>query len=110
MKLSSVILENDFGGYAKFKELGDKLQAELRDAYDSEDIHVRMGQYHGRDRGFGKVQIMIDQELPDAQYKNMKNLISAKGYEITGGSNFAEIDPGERSYHPDIKFEFDIVE
>ena len=100
--------ENDSGGYTKFKTQSDELQAELRDTYNRDDIHVRIGQYHGRDRGFGKVQIMADEELPDALYKNMKNFLSAKGYEITGGSNFADIDPGERSYYPDIKFEFDI--
>ena len=47
MKLSDVILE-DFGGYNKFEKESEKLAAELRDTYDRDDIHVRIGQYSGR--------------------------------------------------------------
>ena len=108
MKLSDVILE-DFGGYNKFQEESEKLEAELRDTYDRKDIHVKIGQYSGRDRGFGKIQINDpdDNGIPDSEYNNMKNILTAKGYQITGGANFGG-DDGDRNYYPTIKFEFDI--
>lgn len=108
MKLSSVILE-DFGGYNKFKNESEKLQAELRNTYDRNDIYVTIGQFSGRDRGFGKVSIREEDEagIPDSEYQNMKNVLTAKGYEITGGGNFGERQEDNIVY-PDIKFEFDI--
>jgi len=106
MKLSNIILE-DFGGYTKFKPQSEKLEAELRNTYNREDIHVKIGQYHERDRGFGKVDIDTREELAPSEYNNMKNYIEAKGYEITRGANFAD-DDGDRYYNPTIKFEFDI--
>ena len=107
MKLSNIILKEDFGGYTKFKSQSDKLEAELRDTYNRDDIMVTIGQYHERDRGFGKVQIQTREELPDSEYNNMKNFLTAKGYEITGGMNFGEVED-DRITYPDIKFEFDI--
>ena len=110
MKLSNVIFENDFGGYAKFKKESEKLKAELEDTYNRDDIDVTIGQYSGRDRGFGQIKVRIDptDTLPDAIYNNMKSTLKAKGYEITGGMNFGEIED-ERITYPNIKFEFDIV-
>lgn len=106
MKLSNIILE-DFGGYTKFKRQSEELETELRDTYNRDDINVTIGQYHERDRGFGKVDIRTREELAPSEYKNMKNFIQAKGYEITGGANFADEDD-DRYFYPTIKFEFDI--
>tara|TARA_A100001015_G_scaffold223830_1_gene252224 strand:+ start:252 stop:755 length:504 start_codon:yes stop_codon:yes gene_type:complete len=99
--------ESDFGGYTKFKPESEKLEAELRDTYNREDIFVTIGQYHERDRGFGKVTIRTEEEVPAAEYKNIKNTLSAKGYEITGGMNFGERED-DRITYPTVKFEFDI--
>ena len=107
MKLSNIILEEDFGGYAKFESDAKKLEAELRDTYNRDDIQVTIGQYHGRDRGFGKVRILTREDLPNSEYNNMKNVLTAKGYEITGGMNFYDEEEDKINY-PDIKFEFDI--
>ena len=109
MKLTDIILEN-----RDYRVEADKLEKELRDTYNRDDINVNMGAYSGdrsandplRDKGFGKVTIRSNEELPDGEYKNMKNFLSAKGYEITGGANFYEEDP-DRYYYPDIKFEFE---
>lgn len=98
--------ENDFGGYTKFKPHSEKLEAELKDTYNRDDITVTMGQYHERDRGFGKVTIRTE-ELSDAEYKNMKNTLTAQGFEITGGMNFYDEEDDKINY-PTIKFEFDI--
>lgn len=98
--------ESDFGGYTKFKPESEKLEAELRDTYNRDDIMVTIGQYHERDRGFGKVTIRTS-DLPDSEYKNMKSTLTAQGFEITGGMNFYDKEEDKINY-PTIKFEFDI--
>ena len=98
--------ESDFGGYTKFKPESEKLEADLKDTYNRDDIIVTMGQYHERDRGFGRVQIRT-RELSDAEYKNMKNTLTAQGFEIAGGMNFYDEEEDKINY-PTIKFEFDI--
>ena len=107
MKLTNIILDEDFGGYAKFKSESQKLEAELRDTYNRDDIHVTIGQYSGRDRGFGKITIHSREDLPNSEYNNMKNVLTAKDYEITGGMNYYE-EEDDRIVYPTIKFEFDI--
>ena len=113
MKLSSIILEN----YEHFRKLADKLENELRDTYNRNDIHVSMGAYAGdraandplRDKGFGKIQIQIDDQLPDSEFRNMKNTLTAKGFEITDSANYYEVEfDNDRAHYPSIKFHFDI--
>ena len=109
MKLSKVLLEQD---YHKFESKAEKLAQELRDAYKmgKYDLYVTMGQYQGRDRGFGKVHFNKEGTFSDAEWRSMKNFIEAKEYEITQEENYYEVDPGERTYKPYFGFEFDIVE
>ena len=106
MKLSNIILE-DLGSYSKFKKESEKLESEFQNTYNRDDINVTIGQYHQRDRGFGSITIRSREEVVPAEYANMKNFLTAKGYEITGGANFAD-DDGDRYFYPTIKFEFDI--
>jgi len=55
----------------------------------------------------GKVLMRTSEDIRPSEYQNMKNFLQAKGFEITGGANFADQDD-DRYYYPDIKFEFDI--
>lgn len=103
MKLSKLVLED----YAKYKEEAEKLQRELRDTYNRDDIFVTMGQYYERDRGFGKVSYTVNNEIDPAEWKNMLNYLKAKGFEITQESNWYDEDD-DRRWYPDIKFEFDV--
>ena len=103
MKLSKLVLED----YAKYKEEAEKLQQELRDTYNRNDIFVTMGQYYERDRGFGKVSYTVNDEIDPAEWKNMINYLKAKGFEITQESNWYDEDD-DRRWYPDIKFEFDV--
>ena len=103
MKLSKLVLED----YAKYKEEAEKLQRELRDTYNRDDIFVTMGQYYERDRGFGKVSYTVNDEIDPAEWKNMLNYLKAKGFEITQESNWYDEDD-DRRWYPDIKFEFDV--
>ena len=106
MKLSNIILE-DLGSYSKFKTESQELENEMKGTYNRDDINVTIGQYHQRDRGFGSITIRSKEEVVPAEYANMKNFLTAKGYEITGVANFAD-DDGDRYFYPTIKFEFDI--
>lgn len=110
MKLTDIILEN-----RDYRVEANKLEKELRDTYNRDDIHVSMGAYSGsrsandplRDKGFGKVTIRSNEDVPNGEYKNMKNFLTAKGYEITGGANWFEQED-DRYVFPDIKFNFQI--
>ena len=103
MKLSNIILED----FTKFKVEANELEKELKDTYNRDDIDVTIGQYHNRDRGYGKVSFRTREELAPSEWNNIKNFIEAKGYEITSQSNFAD-DDGDRYFYPTIKFEYDI--
>ena len=112
MKLSSIILENDH-----YSKLADKLENELRDTYNRDDIHVTMGAYSSdraandplRDKGYGKVQIRTNDALPDSEYRNMKNTLTVKGYEVTSGANYYEVEfDNDRAHYPGFQFNFDL--
>ena len=110
MKLSDIIFEDrNF-----YRKLANKLGNELRSTFSRDDIHVNMGAYDQdredddplKGKGYGKVEIMQREDLPDSEYNKMKNLLVAKGYEITGGGNFYDYEPNENEFFPNIKFNF----
>ena len=105
MKLSSIILEDDF--YGKFKTEAQELQNEMRDTYNRDDIYVSIIQHSNGDKAIGKVTIQSNEDIRPSEYQNMKNFLTAKGFEVTGGANFFDQDD-DRYYYPDIKFEFKI--
>lgn len=105
MKLSSIIFENKFDQQAK------KLEGELQDIYRTGKVKVSMG-YYAEDgpkasKGFGKVVFVQREEVDPTQWKNLKNILRAKGYEIESDSNYYDED-GDRKYYPTVKFEFNI--
>lgn len=103
MKLSSIVLED----FMKFESQAKQLQNELRDTYNRDDIFVTLGQYHQRDRGYGRLQITTRDEIAPNEWKNLKNFLTAKGFEITSESNYYDEDD-DRRWYPSLKFEFDI--
>lgn len=105
MKLSKIILEDDF--YGKFKTEAQDLQNEMRDTYNRDDIYVHIIQHSNGDKAMGKVTIQAREDVRPSEYQNMKNFLEAKGFEITGGANWFDQDE-DRYFYPDIKFEFDI--
>ena len=105
MKLSDIILEQDY--WTKFKKEAKELENELKDTYNRDDISVTIIQHSNGDKAMGEVSIQVKEALPSIEYQNMKNFISAKGFEVTGGANYAD-DDGDRYFYPDIKFEFDL--
>ena len=105
MKLSSIILENRFDQQAK------KLEGELRDAHNLDNIVVSMG-YFSEDgpkasKGFGKVTFKQKEEVDPSDWKNLKNFLRAKGFEIESDSNYYDNDE-DRHFFPNVKFEFNI--
>ena len=101
MKLSDIILEQD--NWTKFKKEAKELENELKDTYNRDDISVTIIQHSNGDKAMGEVSIQVKEALPSIEYQNMKNFISAKGFEVTGGANYAD-DDGDRYFYPDIKF------
>ena len=105
MKLSNIILEDDYWG--KFKTEAQDLQSEMRDTYNRDDIYVTIIQHSNEDKALGKVRIVTREDIRPSEYQNMKNFLEAKGFEVTGGANYFE-EEDDRYIYPDIKFEFDI--
>jgi hypothetical protein len=105
MKLSSIILEDDF--YGKFKTQAQDLQNEMRDTYNRDDIYVTIIQHSNGNKAIGNILIRTQESIRPSEYQNMKNFLGAKGFEVTGGANFYEQED-EREIFPNIKFEFDI--
>ena len=105
MKLSSIILEDDF--YGKFKTEAQDLENEMKDTYNRDDIQVNIIQHSNGDKAMGEVKIRTNESIRPSEYQNMKNFLGAKGFEVTGGANFYEQED-EREIFPNIKFEFKI--
>lgn len=101
------INENLGKDFSEFDKQAKALQSELQDTYNRDDIYVTMGQYYNRDRGYGKVSFVTNEPLAPAEWKNIKNFLEAKGFEITQESNWYD-DDDDRRYYPDMKFEFDV--
>ena len=105
MKLSTIILEN------RFEQQATKLENELRDTFNNEDIHVSMG-YYVKDgpkasKGYGSITYHQREAVDPSEWKSLKNILQAKGLSIESDSNYFD-DDGDRYYYPKIKFEFDI--
>jgi hypothetical protein len=105
MKLTDIILEQDY--YTRFEGKAKDLENEMKDTYNRDDINVGIIQHSNGNKAMGDVSIRVKEPLPSIEYQNMKNFISAKGFEITGGANYAD-DDGDRYFYPNIKFEFDL--
>tara|TARA_R100000278_G_scaffold4186_1_gene7275 strand:+ start:1151 stop:1471 length:321 start_codon:yes stop_codon:yes gene_type:complete len=104
MKLRDIILE-DGHYWTKFKAKAEELENELQKTFNREDINVSIIQHSSGDYAMGKVEVRVNQDLPNEVYDKMKDFLKSKGFEITGGLNMAD-DDGDRLYHPDIKFQF----
>jgi len=105
VKLSTIILEN------RFDQEATKLQGELRDMFNNDDIHVSMG-YYVKDgpkasKGYGKITYQQREEVDPTEWKSLKNILQAKGLSIESEGNYFDQDD-DRYYYPSIKFEFDI--
>ena len=105
MKLSNIILEDDY--YGKFKSEAQDLENEMKDTYNRDDIRVTIIQHSNGDKALGKVTIVAREDIKPSEYQNMKNFLSAKGFEVTGGANWFE-EEDDRYVYPTIKFTFDI--
>ena len=104
MKLRDIILEADHY-WTKFQSKAEELEKEMEDTFNRDDIMVSIIQHSSGDYAMGKVEVKVNQDLPNDVYNNMKDFLKSKGYEITGGLNMAD-DDGDRLYYPGIKFQF----
>lgn len=93
-------------------------ESELKDqvvkasGVDSSDIVVGMKALSSSslktEKGRGFVRFNINDTVDPTAFEQVINLLKAKGYTVTKKSNFYDVEPGERSWHPTIDFEFDI--
>ena len=105
MKLSSIILEDDY--WSKFKTEAQELENEMKDTYNRDDIRVSVIQHSNGDKAIGKITIVAREDVKPSEYQNMKTFLETKGFEVTGGANWYE-EEDDRYVYPTIKFEFDI--
>ena len=105
MKLSQIILEDS--NYTKFEGESQEIENDMRNVYNRDDIIVSIIQHSNGDKAMGKVLVKTSDQLLPSEYRNMRNYLEAKGFEVTGGGNYADSDD-DRHYYPTIKFEFAI--
>lgn len=109
MKLSTIILEQD--ATHEYKVASDKLADEIKRASGEDRVFVDMGAYSDlgpkREKGYGKVTFIKSDTVNPTAFKQVINLLTAKGFEITEEGNWYDEDE-DRRYYPTIKFEFDI--
>jgi hypothetical protein len=96
--------EQEGSSLIQYEKESQKLQKELEDTYNRNDIRVRIYQFRNDDKVKGYVRF-DSRELPPAEWKNIKNMLQAKGYEITKDSNYWDMED-DRTHYPTIEFEF----
>ena len=103
MKLSEIVLESDY--WTRFKPEAEKLENELKDTFNRDDINVSIIQHSSGDYAMGNVTIRVRTNLPEDEYQKMEDFISSKGFKITDGMNMAD-DDGDRYFYPRINFNY----
>jgi hypothetical protein len=100
---------------AKINDLQKQHEPEIKSKFKDYRPYISMG-FYGTDRpdndkykgkGFGKLDFVHRDELPDNVWKDALNWVKSKGYEVSSDSNYYEIEfDGDRAWYPAIKFEF----
>ena len=66
--------------------------------------------FSGKGKGFGKMTFRSSDEILPEEWNKALQFLKTKDYEITDESNYYEVDPGERTIYPTIKFQFNVDE
>ena len=111
MKLSKIILSEEHD-YFRYDKVAKKYTAEAQKLAREYDPRVSMG-YYVEDgpkagTGFGKVTFMVRKDVPEEVTKAIIDKVLPKDFEIEYVENMYDVDPGERDYFPQIKFEFPV--
>ena len=112
MKLAHIILEGR--DFEEYRVLADQLSKE----FGNSDVTFSLGEYVGgredndplRGKGFGKMSFRVSDDIAPEEWNKALQFLKSKDYEITEESNYYEVDPGERTIYPTIKFQFDVNE
>jgi hypothetical protein len=95
----------------EYRRIEQKLKNDIIKASGEDDVYVMLRSYSDkgpkREKGFGEVRFRIKNAIDPTAFEQVKNLLKAKGYEITSDSNWYDEDE-DRMWYPTIKFEFDI--
>lgn len=111
INLTKIILNE-----SNYDAQANSLQSELRSKYAEFNPHVRMAEYtqDRRDddplkgKGFGIIDFIAKNDIPEDVFDAIKVHLTNKGYEIQNSNRFYESEPGERDYHPKINFHFNL--
>jgi len=105
---------NEYGEYrSKEKEFKQELDRMFGDFRPNVSLGVYSGDRPDSDplkgKGFGQVSFTYRNELPDEDWKEALKWVKDKGFEVIQNTNYYDEEPGERSWYPVIKFEFDVA-
>lgn len=108
MKLADLLLEN--------RDLEKSLSIELEKVLGDYSPYVSIGSYAGgrpdsdplKGKGYGTITFRSNGDVDDSDWQKALDWVESKGFEVTQESNWYEVDPGERTYYPTIKFNFSI--
>ena len=99
----------------KIQDLEKQHKPEIKSKFKEYSPYISMG-FYGTDRpdtdkykgkGFGTLDFVYRDELPDNVWKDALNWVKSKGYEIVSDSNYYEVEwDNDRAWYPKIKFEF----
>lgn len=112
MKLADIILEGR--DFKEYNALADQLSNE----FGNPEVTFSLGEYAGgredndplKGKGFGKMTFRSSDEILPEDWNKALQFLKTKDYEITEESNYYEVDPGERTIYPTIKFQFNVDE
>jgi hypothetical protein len=96
MKLLKILVE-DLQPKIEFSQLSNKLQKELQEVYNREDIKVSVQQKTPKDKVRGVVKFNTRLPLEATEFQNIKTFLETKGYNVT---------KSESTFNPHIIFEF----
>ena len=76
MKFKDIIFEADY--WTKFESEAKKLEDEMRDTYNRDDIHVNIIQHSNGDKAMGKVQIKTRERTQKCRIQKYEKLFICK--------------------------------
>ena len=109
------IKENMINEYGEYNDVAKKLQAEAERLFN-DSARISMGDYGEREdsdplkgKGYGKLSFIEKNDVSPDVWDKVINWVKSKGYEITDESNYYEREyDNDRSWYPNIKFQFNI--
>lgn len=86
----------------------ESLTQEINGVIGSDVASVSMGIYQATGEGYGKISIMIKDDIDETLFNSLVDFVTSKGFQVDASQSTNEFEVGEgRYYFPRIKFTFD---